>query len=417
MMSPKGIAPIGKQHFAISDVGMKLIFLFTDDGKYVGSFGADGANARFGYPLDISSGGNNLFVADFIGNKVVGFVVNPAAEKAGAKPTQAEFTIRNNLFRDPKVLEARLGTRCLTCHDGLEINSLHRFVDTGKNHPTLKEFKAKIDLPLENGRFVTCSSCHDSHHGVALASAAEREKRPPYMLRKPFKDLCVTCHKTKTVSSANHPIDDTEGCSQCHKMHVSQDYLLKDKVPDMCFGCHGEEKAPQSHPFGADMVNCTNCHSLHDSNTKMSLATHAQNGTATCLSCHEDKKAAVGKTYHLGSDSAFPHPWPQPEAACLDCHDPHKKARPVKQVCSQCHEGKQASHPSAIAVNRAQNVGVPLENGKLTCTSCHDPHLPQVADGMKNFMRNPKKVVELCAGCHGAEKAEKNYKGFHGRKK
>ncbi len=51
------------------------------------------------------------------------------------------------------------------------------------NHPTNVVQKTAIkDLPLLDGGKVACHTCHDPH-------------RKKSVLRKPFNELCLTCHK------------------------------------------------------------------------------------------------------------------------------------------------------------------------------------------------------------------------------
>ena len=426
LMSPKGMAPLDG-YFAISDVGLKLVFIFTPEGKYIGSIGADGGAARFNYPLDIAAIGKSLYVADFGGNKVYGFDTNPAATPPLKPSSKLEDVIRQNLFRDPTVLKARARTRCLSCHDGLQINSLDKFMEHGKHHPINVEMKPgiKIDLPLDAGRLVTCSTCHDAHHGVAEGPITPKSQHRPHMLRKPVRELCLTCHTTKAQPEFTHvAMNPSEACAECHSMHVSQDYLLKEKIPSLCVGCHGKEKIPTTHPFSPDMVTCVSCHSLHDASPKLSLATHSKfsitgkgEPQATCFVCHEDKKALVGKSIHLGPESQMPHPWPKDEAMCLDCHDPHGKKKPVVTICNQCHD-IHSTHPVPVPIsdtNIAKNIK--LDHDHVTCVTCHEPHggTPPNEHG-RSFFRPDNQITVFCSGCHGDD-ATTMYKEFHQRRK
>lgn len=56
----------------------------------------------------------------------------------------------------------------------------HRFGH--RNHPVdVVQAAGAKELPLLEGGRVACHSCHDPHH-------------PKAALRKPFNDLCVSCH-------------------------------------------------------------------------------------------------------------------------------------------------------------------------------------------------------------------------------
>ncbi|HCM40470.1 MAG: hypothetical protein A2X97_15130 [Bdellovibrionales bacterium GWA1_52_35] len=432
LMSPKGIthfSSAGKTYFAISDITLKLVFIFTEEGQYIGSTGIDGNAARFNYPLDLTSApeGNTIYVADFGGSKVTAMDLNPEATPAAPvldiANAKIEDVLRKNFFRDPEVLKDRSRTRCLSCHDGLEINSLDKFMGQGKHHPVNITMRAvKIDLPLESGNKITCSTCHDAHHGVAEGLEAT-VKQNPYMLRKAVESLCSTCHPGRADPASNHPgMTPNEACADCHSMHVSQDYLLKEKLPNLCTDCHGADKIPGSHPFSANTVNCVSCHSLHDSVPNLSFATHAKFATtrkgeseSTCLMCHSDKQALIGNNYHLGTEPQNTHKWPKDEGMCLDCHDPHAKAKPVRQICAQCHGEVKGNHPASVQamIGTPAAEGVVLTKGKVDCMTCHDPHgaVPPNESG-RSFFRPVTTLLEFCAGCHG-DAASEVYRGFH----
>lgn len=102
----------------------------------------------------------------------VTFVPYPAAQVAGVK--------------DPHAYKGK--ALCQRCHvqgGGLlkETNALckecHAF--SGHNHPVDVVQQTAVDLPVAAGGRLTCFTCHDPH----------QKKRK---LRKPFNDLCVSCH-------------------------------------------------------------------------------------------------------------------------------------------------------------------------------------------------------------------------------
>ena len=78
------------------------------------------------------------------------------------------------------------------------------------------------------------------------------------------------------------------------------------------------------------------------------------------------------------------------EGECLACHgtyrkelDPHAYVIPVDEMClrESCHVPDRLgrSHPRNVEVKKSNIVGkvpesVPLEDGKISCGSCHKPH-------------------------------------------
>ncbi len=102
------------------------------------------------------------------------FEVYPAEQVAGVK--------------DPHDYKGK--ALCQRCHfpdlrltgDPNEIcTACHKF--SHGNHPVNVVQKTAVkDLPLLAGGKVACHTCHDPH-------------RKKSVLRKPFNDLCITCHK------------------------------------------------------------------------------------------------------------------------------------------------------------------------------------------------------------------------------
>ena len=74
--------------------------------------------------------------------------------------------------------------------------------------------------------------------------------------------------------------------------------------------------------------------------------------------------------------------------ACLDCHSERPEMKPreiytyrnvplktdITEMCTECHEYGERSHPTDMAVDFEVPVDLPLRNGKVTCVTCHYPH-------------------------------------------
>ena len=113
-----------------------------------------------------------------------------------------------------------------------------------------------------------------------------------------------------------------------------------------------------------------------------------EDNNAICLNCHE----RGDRTYWNGSVHE------NRAVACTDCHLVMQKVS-VKyalakatelQTCFQCHQQKQAQ------IQRLSHM--PIREGKMTCTDCHNPH-GSFTDAL---LREPS-VNENCYKCH-AEK-------------
>jgi DmsE family decaheme c-type cytochrome len=167
---------------------------------------------------------------------------------------------------------------------------------------------------------------------------------------------------------------------------------------DTCAVCH--EAAANSFkrtPHAGSSLGCEGCHgagkehSEHDGDkTKIrDFKTIApQESSAVCQTCH----SAAGQKHWVGSshDSRG--------IACVQCHEPHPTGaapkallrKPQMELCTGCHLQKKAQ--------LLRSGHMPMREGKLQCTSCHNPH------GTPNDkMLLQASVQQNCYSCH-AEK-------------
>ncbi|MDP2168333.1 MAG: cytochrome c3 family protein [Thermodesulfovibrionales bacterium] len=98
------------------------------------------------------------------------------------------------------------------------------------------------------------------------------------------------------------------------------------------------------------------------------------------------------------------------DSECSKCHvdagkTPKELVAPVIGLCAGCHRRgmKTASHPVGIlpGITRIPQ-GMPLENGRLTCNTCHNIHAKRfTAFGEKSyFLRTTARGRDFCAACH-----------------
>jgi predicted CXXCH cytochrome family protein len=122
--------------------------------------------------------------------------------------------------------------------------------------------------------------------------------------------------------------------------------------------------------------------------------------------------------------------WAEPfdrPAAKLLIDRPTKPQAADPDACLGCHDGSVADSRRSVWVEHGHRVGqkptdkvtvpadMPLEDGKMTCRTCHSAHAP--GRGVPDFtnivfVRMPKGGGELCAQCH-PQKAEPPEKGTH----
>lgn len=275
---------------------------------------------------------------------------------------------------------------------------------------------------------VICETCHTAHGS-------------PYesMLIKSGKDcgICLECHSDKRVYRTDG------GKNPFHVINVAP---IRAKVP--------QELVKRGASFGyKGTIVCQTCHKVHNKTTREKLLLIANDRNSTlCLTCHAEQKHVADTKHNLA------HSAPQEknqegqtvteEGVCSACHLPHKAARRLygegdftTQLCRSCHsKGNVAENPRLFGYSHPMNVnplerkpagvvytlvhvdkekltlplfnkfGIQDKNGKMVCSTCHDPHRWQ-ADSTKGETRKDVKgdrttsflrqgSPEICGECH-----------------
>ncbi len=178
-----------------------------------------------------------------------------------------------------------------------------------------------------------------------------------------------------------------------------------------CIACHAQENLQASHSlhvasFRAGAAHtgpqaaCESCHGPGSVHAKDPTApgsiiafTHdAKTAPATqagvCLGCH----AGGARQHWVGSVHE------NRGLSCTDCHNPMAKLSPegvlakssINEVCATCHQDIRAKF------NRRSHM--PLPEGQMACTDCHNPH-----GSITKPLLKTDTVNETCYACH-AEK-------------
>jgi DmsE family decaheme c-type cytochrome len=151
----------------------------------------------------------------------------------------------------------------------------------------------------------------------------------------------------------------------------------------ICLACH--ERGGQTYWSGSvhetRAVACTECHTVMvPVSRKFALKTKTE--LETCFQCHKDQRAKIFRSAHM--------PIREGKVTCSNCHNPHGSAteallkeNSINDNCYKCHAEKRGPFLFEHAPVR-QN-----------CLSCHDPHGSNTEYMLK--VSRPR----LCAECHG----------------
>ncbi|MGE4649912.1 MAG: DmsE family decaheme c-type cytochrome [Myxococcota bacterium] len=202
---------------------------------------------------------------------------------------------------------------------------------------------------------------------AAPSARAEPEQPPPSEAENIGRERCQTCHRQETA----HWDPTVHGRVFAHQPRTEQQALL-------CEACHGPGSLHQKDPFNPDLITGF----THSSGTGI------ERMNQTCLSCH-----AGGERIHWAGSVHE-----SVDLACSDCHNPMSQqsvsgleARvSVSQTCFTCHPQQR--------VDFRKRSHMPLHEGKIACTDCHNPH-----GSVTDPLLRADSVNQLCYQCH-AEK-------------
>lgn len=189
---------------------------------------------------------------------------------------------------------------------------------------------------------------------------------------------CAKCHNNVAEHFKAQSAGDTKGPVPSLKK------VKAEELNQTCLNCH--EKNNQASYDGSmharQNVACTNCHSVHNPKS-VNGQLKTKNDAETCFSCHKSERAKMMRTSH--------HPVREGKMGCSSCHNPHEGNRPkmlkaesINDLCFQCHTEKRGPYLFEHAPVRED------------CVSCHDVH------GSNHERLLVQKMPTLCWNCHFA---------------
>jgi DmsE family decaheme c-type cytochrome len=211
---------------------------------------------------------------------------------------------------------------------------------------------------------------------------------------------CQACHEKATgpaFARTKHSQAD-QSCENCHQNvgeHAQAQAEGRSDGPDpslkkltassvnaRCLTCHEKDQQANWHSSMHDRRNvaCTSCHSVHSSRSAQALL-QTTTSSDTCFGCHKSERAKSLRTSH--------HPVREGKMGCTSCHNPHDGSNPkqlradsTNELCYTCHTEKRGPFLHEHAPVRED------------CTACHDPH------GSNHERLLVAKQPFLCQRCH-----------------
>jgi DmsE family decaheme c-type cytochrome len=253
--------------------------------------------------------------------------------------------------------------------------------------------------------------------GLPFSSRAQQPAKPAAAAAAPADsnyvgaETCKGCHEEAFTKFAKTRMgrmflfqarDEKEknACESCHgpgKAHVDAGggkgkggmitFAKNDPTPvekrnAICLDCHtkGARIFWKGSTHESRNVACTNCHTVMDNvSPKSQLA--KENEIETCGTCHLQKRAQTMRSSHM--------PVREGKMTCTSCHNPHGTVTPallkensLNDTCFTCHAEKRGPF--------LWNHQPVLES----CANCHDPH------GSNHDVMLKLAKPRLCQQCH-----------------
>ncbi|CRK81392.1 cytochrome c3 family protein [Neobacillus massiliamazoniensis] len=239
--------------------------------------------------------------------------------------------------------------KCTACHSGVAHGKIsERNVTFKSDYTKWDDALGKSmmsDVKFTSPKMETCMECHQARN-VSTA--------------------CKTCHKNSMVPSSHKQANfktqdhgklaerDIKKCNSCHQ-YMSEDAItgIQDIPASQQFlntGTVNQKSSISAQDYAKENTFCKKCHTTKpQSHVKGFVNLHGaitkQQGTKTCLACHDTQKTGFNKTTNI---------------TCSSCHP-------------AMHEGKnyKEHHPINLTGVTAPNASCYTCHNKPKCTSCH----------------------------------------------
>jgi len=243
----------------------------------------------------------------------------------------------------------------------------------------------RSERPVINATYVGQKVCMTCH--ASHAAAFEKTLMGKIGKTQPGKFNCENCHGP---GSAHAKAGGGRGVGGIISFRPEDTSRTAEENNAICLGCH--QKGDRTNWHGSAHqerdLQCTNCHTvMKNVSRKSQLKTEFQ--PDTCFQCHKNKRAEMWRSAHM--------PVREGKMVCTNCHNPHGsysesllKQATVNDTCYQCHAEKRGpflwEHP-------------PVQEN---CLNCHDPH------GSNNDFLLKISRPRLCQQCHSGGQHNSN---------
>jgi len=197
---------------------------------------------------------------------------------------------------------------------------------------------------------------------------------------QPGKFACENCHG---AGSEHVKLGGGRGVGGIISFRSNDPARSIQSINTMCLTCHerGDRTYWQGSTHEVRNVACTDCHTIMKAvSAKFQLKTVYE--AETCFQCHKDRRAQMARSSHM--------PLREGKMVCSDCHQPHGTANEallrtatINETCYKCHAEKRGPFLFEHTPVR--------EN----CLNCHDAH-GSINEYMLKISR-----PRLCTECHG----------------